>query len=56
MNSKENELMEKHHITCIEKKVFKYKNFKYDSLEHAVKYAEIESSKNLVDSETEIKK
>ncbi|MFT5505566.1 MAG: hypothetical protein ACI845_003424 [Gammaproteobacteria bacterium] len=43
MDLEDKELMEKHQISSEQKTIYFYKNFKYDSLEHAVKYAEIDS-------------
>jgi|GEM_PF-3192331 len=40
MNKKDKVLMEKYGITSTTKKVFFYKDFKYDDLDKAIRYAE----------------
>lgn len=40
MNKKDKALMEKHDITSMSRKVFFYKDFKYENLKSAVRYAE----------------
>ena len=37
--------MEAHGITCATRKVYFYKEFKYDRLEDAVRYAEIDAGR-----------
>lgn len=43
MNKKDKQTMEAHGITCAPKKVYFYKDFKYDRLDDAVRYAEIDA-------------
>ena len=43
MNKKDKQTMEAHGITCAPKNVYRYKNFKYDRLDDAVRYAEIDA-------------
>ena len=45
MNKKDKQTMEAHGITCAPKNVYLYKNFKYDRLDDAVCYAEIDASR-----------
>ena len=45
MNKKDKALMEKYDITSVSKKVYFYKEFKYEKLDHAVKYAEHEAKR-----------
>jgi hypothetical protein len=45
MNKKDQQTMEAHGITCATRKVYFYKDFKYDRLEDAVCYAEIDGSR-----------
>lgn len=47
MKSADKQLMLKHQITSEQKTVFFYKSFKYDSLDSAVKYSEIDNRKGL---------
>jgi len=44
MNKKDKQTMEAHGITCAPKNVYFYKDFKYDRLDDAVRYAEIDAS------------
>ena len=43
MNAKDRQTMEAHGITCATKNVYFYKEYKYDRLEDAVRYAEIDA-------------
>jgi len=43
MNEEDRQTMEAHGITCASKKVYYYKDFKYDRLDDAVRYAEIDA-------------
>lgn len=43
LNNKDKQTMEAHGITCATRNVYLYKDFKYDRLDDAVRYAEIES-------------
>jgi hypothetical protein len=43
MNKKDEQTMEAHGITCALKNVYLYKDFKYDRLDDAVRYAEIDA-------------
>jgi hypothetical protein len=43
MNEEDRQTMEAHGITCAPKKVYYYKDFKYDRLDDAVRYAEIDA-------------
>jgi hypothetical protein len=43
MNKKDKQMMEAHGITCAPKNVYFYKDFKYDRLDDAVRYAEIDA-------------
>jgi hypothetical protein len=43
MESEDQALMEKHQITSEERTVYFHKNFRYDALEHTLKYAEIDA-------------
>ena len=45
MNKKDKQTMEAHNITCAPKNVYFYKDFKYDRLDDAVRYAEIDASR-----------
>jgi len=45
MNNKDEQTMEAHGITCATRKVYFYKDFKYDRLEDAIRYAEIDASR-----------
>jgi hypothetical protein len=45
MNKKDQQTMEAHGITCAARKVYFYKDFKYDRLDDAVRYAEIDASR-----------
>lgn len=42
MNERDRLTMEAHGITCVSKNVYSYKGFKYDRLDDAVSYAEID--------------
>ena len=46
MNKKDKALMEKYDITSASKTVYFYKEYKYEKLDHAVKYAEHEAKEN----------
>ena len=53
MNKIDKDLMNKYDITMTTKNVFHYKDFKYDSLEKAISYAEHEEKKlNFVPADT----
>ena len=43
MNSKDRQTMDAHGITCTTRNVYFYKQYKYDRLEDAVRYAEIDA-------------
>jgi hypothetical protein len=43
MNNKDEQTMEAHGITCATRKVYFYKDFKYDRLDDAVRYAEVDA-------------
>lgn len=43
MNDKDKQTMEAHDITCAPANVYSYKEFKYERLEDAVRYALIDS-------------
>ena len=43
MNKKDEQTMEAHGITCATRNVYFYKDFKYDRLDDAVRYAEIDA-------------
>lgn len=43
MNEKDKQTMEAHGITCAPRNVYFYKDYKYDRLEDAVRYAEIDA-------------
>jgi len=45
MNKKDRQTMEAHGITCAPKNVYSYKDFKYDRLDDAVRYAVIDSKR-----------
>jgi hypothetical protein len=45
MNKKDKQTMEAHGITCATRKVYFYKEFKYERLDDAVRYAEIDGSR-----------
>jgi hypothetical protein len=45
MNKKDQQTMEAHGITCATRQVYFYKDFKYDRLDDAVRYAEIDASR-----------
>jgi hypothetical protein len=45
MNKKDQQKMDAHGITCATRNVYFYKDFKYDRLEDAVRYAEIDASR-----------
>ncbi len=45
MNKKDQQTMEAHGITCATRKVYSYKDFKYERLDDAVRYAEIDASR-----------
>lgn len=47
MNKKDKLLMEKYDITSASKTVFFYKEFKYENLDSAVRYAEHEAKKSV---------
>lgn len=46
MNKKDKQTMEAHGITCETRNVYFYKDFKYDRLDDAVRYAEIDAERN----------
>ena len=43
MNAKDRQTMDAHGITCATRKVYFYKEYKYDRLDDAVRYAEIDA-------------
>jgi hypothetical protein len=45
MNKNDKQTMEAHGIICAPKNVYFYKDFKYDRLDDAVRYAEIDASR-----------
>jgi hypothetical protein len=46
MNDKDKRTMEVHGITSAHRNVYFYKDFKYDRLDDAVRYAEIDAERN----------
>lgn len=44
--SEENQLMEHYGITCVQKKVYLYKDFRYDNLKDALRYAEFDMKRD----------
>jgi len=46
MTKEDKQSMDAHGITCKSKDVYYYKNFKYDRLAVAVRYAEIDGERN----------
>lgn len=46
MNEKDKQTMQVHGITFVHRNVFFYKDFKYDRLDDAVRYAEIDAERN----------
>lgn len=42
MTEKQRELVERYGIQCAQKTVYLYKQFRYDNLEDAIRYAEID--------------
>ena len=45
MNRTDEHTMAAHGITCATRKVYFYKDFKYDRLDDAVRYAEVDASR-----------
>ena len=45
MNDKDRERMAAYGITCVPKNVYHFREFKYDRLEDALRYAEIEAGR-----------
>ncbi len=45
MNEKDRQAMEAHGITCATRNVYFYKEYKYDRLDDAVRYAEIDTKR-----------
>ena len=45
MNGKDKQMMDEHGITCESRNVFFYKEYKYDRLDDAVRYAEIDAKR-----------
>jgi hypothetical protein len=43
MNARDRQTMDAHGITCATRNVYFYKEYKYDRLEDAVRYAEIDA-------------
>jgi len=43
MNENDKQAMDEHGITCESRKVYFYKEYKYDRLDDAVRYAEIDA-------------
>ena len=43
MNKKDEQTMEAHGITCATRKVYFFNDFKYDRLDDAVRYAEVDA-------------
>ena len=43
MNAKDRQKMDAHGITCATRNVYSYKEYKYDRLEDAVRYSEIDA-------------
>jgi hypothetical protein len=43
VNKKDKQTLEAHGITCATRNVYFYKDFKYDRLDDAVRYAEIDA-------------
>ena len=46
MTKEDKQSMDAHGITCKSKDVYHYKNFKYDRLADAVRYAEIDAERH----------
>lgn len=46
MNNDDKTLMEKYGITCETKMVYTYKKYRYDNLQDALRYAEIDAKRN----------
>ena len=47
MNKEDKALMEKYGVTCETKLIYTYKQHRYDSLQDALRYAEIDAKRNL---------
>ena len=45
LNKKDRQTMEAHGITCAPRNVYSYRDFKYDRLDDAVRYAVIDSNR-----------
>jgi hypothetical protein len=45
MNARDRQTMDAHGITCATRKVYFYKEYKYDRLDDAVRYAEIDAKR-----------
>jgi hypothetical protein len=46
MTEKQKELVDSYGIQCAQKTVYLYKQFRYDNLEDALRYAEIDTSQD----------
>ena len=51
MTKNDKQVMEAHGITCKSKEVYHYKDFKYDRLADAVRYAEIDTERERLKGE-----
>ena len=49
MSEKEKQLMERYGITCVQKPVYLYKDFRYDNLNDALRYAETDMKRDGTD-------
>lgn len=49
MSEEEKQLMEQYGITCVQKTVYLYKDFRYDHLKDAFRYAEIDMKRDRKD-------
>ena len=45
MNGKDKQMMDEHGITCESRNVFFYKEYKYDRLDDAVRFAKIDTGR-----------
>jgi hypothetical protein len=52
MNKEDKQIMDAHGITCKSKDVYYYKDFKYDHLADAIRYAEIDTERLRLRGET----
>jgi hypothetical protein len=45
MTEEEKQLLEKHGIKCTQKTIYHYKQYRYENLNDAIRYAEIDSQR-----------